>query len=135
MTSRAERLAQYRVSYDTPLRSLAKVLSVAWNNGERTIIGCVGGKPLSKRIVAILQPHCGLYKAHREAIDLSSVEAFEDTYAPILARTPDTSDTLRYGSAVAASPVYLGPAPRGARRAPGPARPQLPRRRARARPL
>ena len=59
-----ERLEEFRVSYDTPLSSLVKVLAVAWIDGKRTIIGCVGGK----RIVAILHAHCGLYKARDEAI-------------------------------------------------------------------
>ena len=49
-----ERLEEFRVSYDTPRGSLVKVLSVAWNNGERTIIGCVGGE----RIRAKLKAHC-----------------------------------------------------------------------------
>ena len=53
-----ERLAQFRVSYDTPLRSLVKVLSVAWIDGKRKIIGCAG----DKRIVAILHAHCGLLR-------------------------------------------------------------------------
>ena len=54
-----ERLEEFRVSYDTPLSSLVKVLSVAWINGKRTIIGCVG----VKRIVVGLHPHCGLSAA------------------------------------------------------------------------
>ena len=53
-----ERLEEFRVSYDTPLSSLVKVLAVAWIDGKRTIIGCVGGK----RIVAILHAHCGLLR-------------------------------------------------------------------------
>ncbi|CAH0365529.1 unnamed protein product [Pelagomonas calceolata] len=91
-----ERLAQFRVSYDTPLSSLVKVLSVAWIDGKRTIIGCVGGE----RIVAILHAHCGLYKARDEAIDLSSVAAFDKTYGPILVRTMDKDSTLRYGTSL-----------------------------------
>ena len=61
-----ERLEQFRVSWATPRDSLAKVLSVAWIKGERKIIFCVGGE----LIVAVLHAHCGLFKAHNEAIDL-----------------------------------------------------------------
>ena len=39
-------------------------------------------------------------KAHDEAIDLSSVAAFKKTYAPILVRTMDKNDTLRYGTSL-----------------------------------
>jgi hypothetical protein len=98
-----ERLEEFRVSYDTPLGSLAKVLAVAWIDGKRKIIGCAGGK----LIVAVLHAHCGLYKAHREAIDLSNVANFKPTYGRILVRTMDEDDTLRYGSAKKASTTHL----------------------------